>query len=109
MAFVSRVITLAQPLEGMLLLDLYHIFFSMKESILTNRNAFRINKGLFSLDGKQYQLAINSGNNHNHGGVKGYDKVGCVNCLFLLFTIYYLLFNFHSYLVYLGCFHFRRR
>lgn len=52
------------------------------ESIFTNRNAFRIKKGFFSLGGKQYQLAVNSGNNHNHGGVKGYDKVGYVNCLF---------------------------
>lgn len=40
-----------------------------------NRNAFRIKHGEFSLNGIPYTLARNSGNNHNHGGIKGYDKV----------------------------------
>ncbi len=39
------------------------------------RNAGRIAKGRFSLDGEDYVLACNNGPNHNHGGVIGFDKV----------------------------------
>jgi aldose 1-epimerase len=39
------------------------------------RNAGRIAKGKFELDGVQYTLACNNGPNHNHGGVIGFDKV----------------------------------
>jgi aldose 1-epimerase len=41
---------------------------------LVGRVAGRISKGKFSLEGKDYSLAINNDSNHLHGGLEGYDK-----------------------------------
>ncbi len=42
---------------------------------LVGRCGNRIGKGKFTLDGVDYTLATNDGENHLHGGVKGFDKV----------------------------------
>ncbi len=39
------------------------------------RVANRIAKGKFTLDGKEYKVAVNNGPNALHGGLKGFDKV----------------------------------
>ncbi len=42
---------------------------------LVGRYAGRIAKGSFVLDGTEYNLARNHGQNHIHGGIVGFDKV----------------------------------
>ncbi len=42
---------------------------------IVGRVANRVAKGKFTLDGKEYKLAVNNGPNSLHGGLKGFDKV----------------------------------
>jgi aldose 1-epimerase len=42
---------------------------------VVGRYGNRIDKGAFSLDGEGYQLTVNDGENHLHGGARGFDKV----------------------------------
>ncbi len=44
------------------------------QGALIGRYCNRISGGKFPLNGKDYQLVVNFGDSHLHGGIKGYDK-----------------------------------
>ncbi len=48
-----------------------HPFFGA----LIGRYGNRIKRAKFTLNGREYRLAVNDGKNHLHGGLKGFDKV----------------------------------
>ena len=52
----------------------YHDGTSPYFGCVAGRVANRVAKGVFSIDGKQYSLAVNNGPNHLHGGIVGFDK-----------------------------------
>ena len=43
--------------------------------VIVGRYGNRIGKGKFSIDGKNYQVTVNDGANHLHGGTMGFHKV----------------------------------
>jgi aldose 1-epimerase len=78
----ARVVSLTMPDRDGNFTDIVTGFDSLKDYIKDNsffgaivgRYGNRINKGIFKLDGKEYQLSINDGRNSLHGGKKGFFK-----------------------------------
>ncbi|WP_229793801.1 aldose epimerase family protein [Salinimicrobium marinum] len=81
--FGGRITSLKAPDKNGDLKDIVLGFDSLSEYINENpyfgaiigRFGNRIAGGKFSLDGRQYELARNNGENHLHGGKKGFDNV----------------------------------
>ncbi len=81
--FGARVVSLTAPDKNGKYEDVVLGYDSLKDYVrgssyfgaIVGRYGNRIGKGKFTLDGKEYQLTINNGMNHLHGGIKGFDKV----------------------------------
>ncbi|MDA3853668.1 MAG: galactose mutarotase [Bacteroidales bacterium] len=55
-------------------IDTYLTTSSIYSGPIVGRFGNRIAKGKFTLDGQDYQLSINDGENHLHGGTKGFES-----------------------------------
>ena len=82
--FGGRIVSLWTPDRNSKYDDIVTGFKSLEEyrqtkevyfGALIGRYANRIGKGQFNLDGVNYQLATNNGQNHLHGGIKGFFNV----------------------------------
>jgi aldose 1-epimerase len=80
----ATIVSLFVPDRNGVFADIVHGLDSIDDYVKHNgpymgaicgRSANRIAGGRFSLDGKEYQVAVNNGPNHLHGGIKGFDKV----------------------------------
>jgi aldose 1-epimerase len=80
----QRIISILTPDKNGNLDDIVLGFNSLQEYIDAEEPYFgatigrygnRINKGKFKLNNKTYSLTINNGNNHLHGGKKGFNSV----------------------------------
>ena len=78
------IVSIYVPDRSGMLADIVQGYDTIKEYIDGNgpymgavcgRCANRIAKGKFNLLGKEYDLAVNNGPNHLHGGIKGFNKV----------------------------------
>lgn len=78
----AKIVTLFAPDKAGKLADVVLGFDTLDEwqeketyfNTVVGRFANRIKDGKFTLDGKQYQLAINNGTNHLHGGNVGFNQ-----------------------------------
>lgn len=84
------VVSLAAPDRGGNFADVVLGFDTLAEYVthspyfgcLVGRFGNRIANGRFTLEGVEYVLAQNDGQNHLHGGIKGFDKVVWTPCAF---------------------------
>lgn len=78
----ATVVSIRVPDRDGKLADIVHGFDSLDGYLgsepyfgaVIGRYGNRIGKGKFTLDGKEYTLALNDGENHLHGGNVGFDK-----------------------------------
>ncbi|HAJ98563.1 MAG TPA: galactose-1-epimerase [Bacteroidales bacterium] len=80
----ATIVSIFVPDSNGVFADIVHGLDSIDDYVKNNgpymgaicgRCANRIAGGKFSIAGEEYQLAVNNGPNHLHGGIKGFDKV----------------------------------